>query len=171
MNSSRLARLSRKQLQALLEVSLKDFRTVDGLWFVGVEKRLGADLATEVDEEVWEWLGRRSAFRLTEALGLNGKGLPALVTALELDPCLSMNDYDVALVSARQAVFRCTGCYSQTERLKANKALFDCRRVDEAYFKSFASAIDPRIQVRCDFCPPRHSEDIWCAWYFDLELP
>jgi len=168
----RLDRLSRKQLQALLDVSLKDFRTVDGLWFVGVEKRFGTQLATEVDREAWEWLGRRNAYRLKEALGLNEGGLPDLVKALEFDPCLSMNDYEVASVSDRQAVFRCKVCYSQTERTKAGKALFDCRSVDEAYFKSFAQTIDPGIHVRCDFCPPpRRTGDLWCQWSFEKGLP
>lgn len=169
MNRSKLARFSRQQLLSLLDVSLKDFRTVDGLWFVEAEKRFGTGLATELDEKVWEWLGGRSAFRLKQALTPGLTGLPALARTLELDPCLSMNDYDVALVSDRQAIFRCTGCYSQQERIKAGKPLFDCRRVDEAYFKSFARTIDPSIQVRCGFCPPERSADTWCLWYFESE--
>lgn len=170
MNWKKLSRLPKKDLLALFDVSLKSFRTADGLWFTGVEDRFGNKPAVDIDIYVWEKLGTREAFRLKRALGIEDDGVAALVRALELAPSFSMIDYEIFQTSPTQALFRCTSCYSQKERLKAGRGLFDCRGVDQSYFDSFAQTINPKFRVECNFGPPeKYYEDLWCEWRFELE--
>ena len=40
---------------------LRQYRLVDALWFLAVEDRFGLDAAVELNEKIWEDMGRRSA--------------------------------------------------------------------------------------------------------------
>lgn len=166
MKKDELAKLPKEKLLSLLEVSLKDLRTMDGLWFLYVEKVIGTERTIEIDRDVWARLGVIEAQRIKQSFNLQGDGIGLLLQALPLCPgFISFTEFNLKQISEKQAIFQVTNCYPQRARLRDGIGLFNCRPVDEAMLISFAQALDPRIEVRCDFCPPdKYSENLWCQW-------
>jgi hypothetical protein len=136
---------------------------------MAVEDSDGLERAVTIDADVWGKMGRINARRMQKALDLGEPGIPSLVRAIELDPLWLFFGYEVEQLSSTQAVARFTDCLAQKGRLKMGKEVFPCRSVEEGYFNSFAHVFDPRIEVRCGFCPPeKYSEDLWCEWHFTI---
>jgi hypothetical protein len=59
----------------------RSYKTVDGLWFMKVEERLGFDPALDIDNEVWKVMPKVQARKLKSMSGLD-KGLDALFECL-----------------------------------------------------------------------------------------
>lgn len=163
-----LAKLPKEKLISLLGVCLRDLHTLDGLWFLYVEKVIGTERTIEIDRDVWARLGGIEAQRIKRGFNLPGEGLSLLCQALSLCPgFISFTEFTLKQISPKQAIFQVTTCYPQKARLRDGIGLFNCRPVDEAQLNSFAQALDPRIKVHCDFCPPeKYSENLWCQWKF-----
>lgn len=171
MNKSKLEQLPKETLVALLEVCLRDLHTVDGLWFLGVEKLVGPERDVDFDLDVWVETVKVEAQRIRKSFNLQGEGISLLVQAIQFVPGLiSFTEFEVEQVSEREAILRVTLCYPQRARLKDGIGLFNCRGVDEAYLASFAQALDPRIRSNCEFCPPdKWFDNLWCQWHFYFE--
>lgn len=166
-----LAHLPQEKLIKLLEDAYKNLTRVDGYYFLEIEKRVGAETAVRCDEEVWRRFGRVEAYQLRRNFELEGDGIPTLVQALRLSLIWpTFSQYQVEQISPREAVFRVTHCASQVNRLNEGLALFSCQGVEEAYFGSFATSINPHIKVSCVSCPPNnYSPELWCQWRFELK--
>ena len=162
--------LPSEKLKALLKVYIRQFFTLDGLWFLAVEDKFGLDAATKLDEKVWDGLGFREAKRLKEALNLKGENLQTLIETLKLTPFYFYGKSEFKETSDNKVVFRVVECPPQIARIKAGRGEFPCKHVDLAYFKSFAQAINPKIKVKCLTAPPDpHPKEYWCEWEFNLE--
>jgi len=169
MKKEELTQLPKETLSSLLDICRRNWRSVDGRWFLAVEDSCGLERATEIDCDVWSQLGKVTAGRLQKAFSL-GEGIPALAKALELDPGFLYYEYIVKQTSQTTAIWRVTSCLAQEGRIKSGRELLDCRRLDEPYLTNCAQVFCPGIRVRCEFCPPeRHSADVWCEWHFSLE--
>lgn len=169
MKREKLVRLPKEEIIQLFEILRLDQRTIDGLWFLAVEDTYGLKRAVELDAAIWSKMGRINAQRLQKAFDLKADGIQTLVKAIELDPLWLFFGYEVEYLSNTEAVVRFTDCPAQKGRLKIGRAIFPCRSVDENYFESFAKAIEPRVKVRCNFCPPeKYSDNLWCEWHFSL---
>lgn len=59
----------------------RSYKTVDGLWFMKVEQRMGFDAALDIDNEVWKVMPKIQARKLKELTGLTS-GLEALCECL-----------------------------------------------------------------------------------------
>ena len=166
MKRDEIAKLPKKVLVPFLEVCLRDFYLLDGLWFLGVEKRFGTEQTIDIDHEVFSQLGAIEARRIRESFNLQGEGISLFVEAAKLAPgFVALFDFKVQQISPKEAIMQVTDCYSQKARLKKGIGVFDCRGVDEAEFTSFAKALDSRIKVYCEFSPPdKYFEDLWCQW-------
>lgn len=172
MNTDRLKDLPRETLIEVLEMALRNIRTVDGLWFLGVEEKYGTDTAVTIDRIVWERMAPIEAKRLKQALKLTGTGIAGVVEAMRnsMTWISFAGEYEVEEISENQAVFRVKECLPQRARLEKQIGLFPCGSVEQAYLASFAQAIDPRVKVRCGFCPPERSSDqLWCEWFFEID--
>lgn len=170
MNNEDLDKLPRERLLSLLRVCLANMRTMDGLWYLGVEDAFGTDAATTIDRDMWEQLARVEARRLKAAFDL-GPGIPGLISALGLNPTwMAFADWSLEQPSPSEAVLRITDCYPQKARVESGRGVFPCQEVDQVYFTTFAQGIDPRLKVTCASCPPdSYSQDLWCQWHFRLE--
>lgn len=62
----------------------RSFTAVDGLWFVKVEEAYGFDAALDIDQRVWEVMGKIQARAARKALGVEAKTLAALEQCLSL---------------------------------------------------------------------------------------
>ena len=70
----------------LLEIFFTHIRNVwrvDGLYFLGIEEKFGTQAAAEIDAYCHKVLGRIEAKALIKTLGLEERGIPELITALD----------------------------------------------------------------------------------------
>lgn len=172
MNLDKLKDLPREKLLDIIEMTLNNFRTLDGLWFLGVEELYGTETATAIDTKVWEGIAPYEVRRLRRTLGLEKEGIAGLVEALENSTCwISFaSEFEVEQVDDKRAVFRVLDCRPQLARKEKGMELFPCRGVELAYLHSFARAIDPSIKTSCGFSPPDEPRGhVWCEWWFEEE--
>jgi hypothetical protein len=163
--------LTREQLERLMALHAWGLLGIDGLYFLGIEKRHGTEEATEVDTEVWEAYGRMEPERLKAALDIEGDGLEDIATALRASSWLFYipdSEFKV-LDEGNRMTLTVKDCRIQRKRLKKDLGEFPCKPVGVAYLENFVKAFDERIKVRCGFCPPdEHPEKEWCQWEFVL---
>ena len=175
MNGSRaedkrvLAGMPSEQLVGLLLAQMRNLWTVDGLYFLGIEEAFGTKAAVDIDQKVWEVMGKLEARRLRELLGVESGGLAAMLGGLRLTSwALDLEHKEVAAGKGR-AIFRNRSCRVQNARLKKGLGEFPCREVRLGYLRSFAREFDPGIEVNCNLCPPgAHPENLWCEWEFSI---
>lgn len=164
-----LQKLSKEELIALVKAQAKNWLTVDGHWFIGVEEKYGLDAAIELDYRVWELYPPAEFRRLREALHLTKKGIPGIVEFIKYMSTSLVFDYELE-VSERKAVFKVVHCRPQEARLRGGRQVFACRATWESAFEKLIAFVDPRIKYRCLFCPPEeHPDGYWCGWEFTLD--
>jgi hypothetical protein len=163
-----LESLSKEKLIEYIEILSKNFLTLDGYWFLGVEDRFGQNAAIEIDEEAWGKYAVSEARRVKDLLKAETWGLPELGNALQLISMAHASGFEVAL-SADSLMLSVGNCRPQTARIRSGKGEFPCRTVGIAHLATFAKELNPRFRVKCIQCPPeRSSEDAWCIWEFTL---
>jgi hypothetical protein len=161
-----LERLPKKVLIELIKMYSRNWLTVDGLWFSGVEEKFGLDEALELDYRMWRIGSRIEAKRIREILDVNDGGLNSVLRAINFLSWAASFEYHVEQ-SENRAVWTCTHCPPQVSRVKSGKGEFACRPTFESCFGNLCEVIDPNIKVTCLICPPGpHPEDIWCQWEF-----
>ena len=165
-----LMELPKEKLIDLLFTHIRDIWSEDGLYFIGIEKKCGTDMAIEIDREVWAVMGKIEARRLKDILDINGTDIAALVETLKhsdwwLD--LEKKEYEV---DGNRAVFRNKECRVQLTRIKKGLGEFGCKNVRWGFLKNFVKEFNPNILVNCLVCPPdKHPEDVWCEWEFSIK--
>lgn len=149
---------------------LRDMWAVDGLYFLGIEEKIGTEAATEIDRKVWEVMGKIEARRLKEFFGLNGTDVPSVIRALRFSGwALDLEGKEV-VIEKEKAVVRNNVCRVQSTRLKKGLGEFPCKKVRWGFLKAFAREFNPNIEVRCNICPPdKHPDDLWCEWEFKIK--
>ena len=159
--------MPRDKLIDLLLMHLRDLWAVDGLYYLGIEKKFGTEEATAIDAEVWSVMGKLQARRLKETLDITGTDLPAMISALKhTDWWLDLENKELDEEPER-VVLSNRLCRVQTTRLKKGLGEFGCKPVRWGFLKSFAKEFNPDIEVNCVVCPlDEHPDDLWCAWEF-----
>jgi len=161
-----LEKLPKSALIELIKMYSRNWLTVDGLWFSGVEKKFGLDEALDLDVRMWEISSRIEARRIKEFLDLKEDGLQSVLRAINFMSWAASFGYKVEY-RGNQAIWTCTHCPPQINRIKAGMEEFACRPTFEACFGSLCEVMDPKVKVTCLICPPEpHPEDIWCQWEF-----
>lgn len=164
----RLESLPKETLIEVIKMYSRNWITVDGLWFGGVEEKYGMDAAVELDVRMWKIGSKIEAKRIKELFGFEG-GIEAVLHTVDLMTWTLGFGYDYD-ISDDRAVWTCRRCPPQEQRAKLNKAEFPCRPTFEACFNNVIEVIDPKVKVECSFCPPGgHPDDAWCQWIFTLE--
>ncbi|RLB03881.1 MAG: hypothetical protein DRG83_06110 [Deltaproteobacteria bacterium] len=166
MKKERYTALQREELNLLFEFYLRKLQRVDGHWFLEVERRYGTKVAAQINSEVWAKVGQGDARMAKKMFDIEGSGLTALIKALQ-KTFIAFADWEIEWLSKQHAVFRVTTCYPQRARAEKGLGPYDCSETAQKFFSSYAKTIDPRIEVKCQFCPPeRRSKDYWCEWHF-----
>ena len=150
-----LEKLPRETLIEIIRMHSRNWMTLDGLWFSGVEEAFGVEAAMELDIRMWRKGSRTEARRIKQLLDL-GPGLDNVIRAIHFMSWAASFGYRVEESEGR-ALWTCTRCPPQENRLKAGLAEFPCRPTFEACFVNVCEVIDPSIQVTC-ICPGR------CTW-------
>ncbi len=165
-----LTALTSDQLEALNDALAVNWLAADGVWFQAIEKRLTMHDAKRVNDACWTQFAPYEAMRIKTLLKLPERGgLPALAAALAHRLYARVNEWDIVEESAEGFTFRMRACRVQTARTRKGMEEYPCKSGGIAEYRSFARAIDARIETTCVVCPPDpHPEDCVCAWRFTV---
>jgi hypothetical protein len=166
-----LSGLTEDERMELFFTHIRSVWAVDGLYFLGIERKFGTAGATEIDRGVWEEMAVIEAKRLKKCLNLGGSDLKTMMRALQFSSwALDLEEKEVVVdENAGRAVLRNLNCRTQNTRIKKGLGEFPCKPVRSGYLVAFAREFNPKIEVACMTCPPdRHPADLWCEWEFTL---
>ncbi len=161
--------MDRDQLQEYIFMQIKNIWRVDGMYFLGIEKRHDIQEATDVDAECWRYMGKVEAKELKKFLGI-AEPDPAQVLYLLRHSSWAVS-HDLKAFEVRDdgtAMFEVHTCRTQQIRLSKNLDVHPCRQVREGYLQAFTTECNPKVALETVCCPPDRCEDekIWCRWVF-----
>lgn len=162
-----LLSMDKGKLVDLLLTHLRNLWSVDGLYYLGIEKRFGTEAATDIDAEVWKAMASIEAKRLKKTMGLKGRGVAGVVEALRLTGwSLDLEHHEIK-ENAKDVTFINHHCRVQNARVSKGLSVFACKPVRLGYLGQFVKEIDREVRVECVACPPDIlPEGVWCAWKF-----
>jgi hypothetical protein len=164
-----LSSLDEWELIDLLLFNIKNLWRVDGLYFLGIEKRFGTDAAIDIDIECWEYLAEIEVKYLKQMFSL-GSNLDDLAKALRFTSWALDHPSKEIEINGDTLIFRITDCHTQKARKEKLLPEFSCKNVRGKYLKIFVEKFNPDIDVRCNICPPdEHPDNIWCEWCFTMK--
>ncbi|HDQ15555.1 MAG TPA: hypothetical protein ENN45_00675 [Bacteroidetes bacterium] len=162
--------IPKDKLADFIFMHLRNMWAVDGLYYLDIEERYGTGSATDIDEKVWEVMGKIEARKIKELFNIQGTDIPSLMKALSYSGwALDLEDKEI-IVEKDKGTIRNTKCRVQSTRLSKGLSEFGCKSVRFGYLKAFAKEINPNIVVTCKVCPPdEHPDNLWCKWEFKLK--
>ncbi|MFH1932173.1 MAG: DUF6125 family protein [Pseudomonadota bacterium] len=164
-NLEEYRKLSKEQLIDLLQLFGRGALTIDGFWFLGVEKLHGTEEATDLDEQAWGHYGKVEAKLLKKYLSMEQVTRLEDICRIYLLTPIFGNLGATAEVRGNKCYLSVTDCHPQKARVREKLGEFPCKGVGIAYFKSFLSELNPSLKFGCVVCPPdEHPEDLWCEW-------
>ena len=159
-----------KELSELSKLYAHLLVTIDGLWFLEVEKSRGLDEAVKLDENVWRNFGRYEGKRIKELLGIETvSNIEDFSKILLLTPMMVRMEPKVEIHDNR-LFMSVTDCKPQQARVRKGLGEFPCKSVSLAWFEGIAPELGSQIRFKCHFCPPdQHPSDLWCKWEVWIE--
>ncbi|MDD5093532.1 MAG: DUF6125 family protein [Dehalococcoidia bacterium] len=172
MLKTNLESLSKKTLIDIIEMLGKNWISVDGFWYMGVEDTFGSEAALKLDVKMWERQSVLEGRRLKKVLGLEG-GMEDVLKALDFVNCIhGYPDFEIEEEAPNRSVLVYKSCPVQEARLRLGRGEFACKEPAYLCYANTAAAVDPRAKVRCVSAPPdERSSDIWCRWEVIIENP
>ena len=165
-----LAKMPMEKLLDFFFLQIRNLWRVDGLYFLGIEKKFGTEAATEIDAGVWEAMAQIEARSLQKMFQIGeNPDIPTIVDLLRKSSWALDQPFKVIEVSDKRALLSIDRCRTQEARLSKGLCEFPCKKVRFGYLKNFAKALNPKVEVNCLVCPPdEHPKDLWCKWEFKL---
>ena len=161
--------MSKDELKGYVETLSKNILTIDGYYFLAIEKRYGIKEAIEIDKEAWELYAVTEAKRIKELLGIEHGTLEELQHAIQLVAFAPVSGMET-LIKDGKLIVSITKCRPQYARSRDGKGEFPCKPVGLAHLSTFAKEINPLIKTRCLCAPPDiHPKKYYCSWEFFLE--
>ena len=163
-----LEEMSTSRLLDYLFLQVRNMWRIDGLYFLGIEKKFGTEAATEIDAGVWEAMAAIEAKSLQKMFHVDeNPSVPKIVDLLRKSSWALDQPFKTVEVSNRRAVLGVDRCRTQETRLNKGLGEFPCKKVRFGYLRSFARTLNPEVEVNCLVCPPdEHPKDSWCRWEF-----
>jgi hypothetical protein len=167
-----LAGMPMEKLLDYFFLQIRNIWRVDGLYFLGIEKKFGTEAATEIDAGVWEAMAAIEAKSLQRMLKV--KENPDITTIIELLRKSSWaldQPFKTIEIGDKRATLSIDRCRTQEARLGKGLREFPCKKVRSGYLKNFAKTLNPKVEANCLVCPPdKHPKDLWCKWEFVLQI-
>jgi Family of unknown function (DUF6125) len=165
-----LKRMGMERLLDYFFLQIRNLWRVDGLYFLGIEKRFGTEAATEIDAGVWDAMAGIEAKALQKMFGIGEKPDIATIISLLGKSSWAMDQpFKTVEIGSKKAILRIDRCRTQETRVSKGLEEFPCKKVRFAYLRNFAKALNPDAKVECLVCPPdKHSKDSWCTWEFTV---
>jgi len=165
--------LAKMPLEKLLDsffLQIRNIWRVDGLYFLGIERKFGTEAATEIDAGVWESMAAIEAKSLQRMFKISEN--PSVATIIDLLRKSSWAlDQPFKTIEAvdKRASLSIDRCRTQEARLSKGLCEFPCKKVRFGYLRNFVKTLNPKVEVNCLVCPPdKHPKDVWCKWEFRL---
>jgi hypothetical protein len=151
-------------------LQVRNLWRIDGLYFLGIEKKFGTEAAAEIDAEVWEAMAGIEAKGLQKMFNVGERpDVMAILDLLRKSSWALDQPFKTIEITGRRAVLKIDRCRTQETRLNKGLAEFPCKKVRFGYLKAFAKTLNPDVKVECLMCPPdEHPKDSWCKWEFAL---
>jgi hypothetical protein len=147
------------------------YRVVDSFWFINVEEDRGRAEAERLNERVWEKVSGMAARDLMKRFKIETGGLQGFARLLRLYPWSVLLGYQLE-ESAEELVLSVPSCATQEARRRRGLDEYECREMHRREFVELAMAVDPRIEVTCEFAPPgERPPGCDCRWRFRLIQP
>ena len=165
-----LENLSNEKLLNFLFMQVRNLWRVDGLYFLGIEKKAGTEAAAQIDAQVWETMAAIEAKSLQKMCQTReNPNIPEIIDLLRRTSWALDQPFKTVETHDNRAVLWIKKCRTQETRLIKGLAEFPCKNVRHGYLKNFAKTLNPKANVNCLTCPPdKHPEDSWCKWEFTL---
>ena len=163
-----LVKMPMEKLLDFFFLQIRNLWRVDGLYFLGIEKKFGTDAATEIDAGVWEIMAKIEAKSLRKVFQVGeNPDIPTIIELLQKSSWALDQPFKTFEVSDKRATLSIDRCRTQEARLKKGLSEFPCKKVRFGYLKNFAKTLNPKVEVNCLVCPPdKHPKDLWCKWEF-----
>jgi hypothetical protein len=163
-----LARMPLEKLLDFFFLQVRNLWRVDGLYFLGIEKKFGTDAATEIDAGVWESMAVIEAKILQRMFQIGeNPDVPMIMDLLRKSSWALDQPFKTVEASSKRAMLTIDRCRTQETRLSKGLCEFPCKKVRFGYLKNFAKTLNPKVEVNCLACPPdKHPKDSWCKWEF-----
>ncbi|HVP16534.1 MAG TPA: DUF6125 family protein [candidate division Zixibacteria bacterium] len=165
-----LAPLPKERLLDYLFLQVRNLWRVDGLYFLGIEKKFGTEAATEIDAGVWETMAGIEAKSLQKMFKVEeNPGMAKIMELLQKSSWALDQPFKTTQISDEHAILSVDRCRTQETRLSKGLGEFPCKKVRFGYLKNFAKTLNPKVEVKCIVCPPdKRPKDSWCKWEFTL---
>ena len=165
-----LAQMPTEQLLDYFFLQIRNLWRVDGLYFLGIEKKFGTEAAAEIDANVWETMATIEAKNLQRTFHISeNPDIPTIINLLRKSSWALDQPFKTIETNAKRAVLGIDRCRTQEVRLSKGLQEFPCKKVRYSYLENFARTLNPNVQVSCLTCPPdRHPQESWCKWEFAL---
>jgi hypothetical protein len=165
-----LASIPIERLLDYLFLQVRNLWRVDGLYFLGIEKKFGTEAATEIDAGVWEIMAGIEAKSLQKMFKIGEDPDVAKITELLRKSSWAIDQpFKTTEIGSKHAVLGVDRCRTQETRLSKGLGEFPCKDVRFGYLKNFAKTLNPKVGVKCLVCPPdKHPKESWCKWEFAL---
>jgi hypothetical protein len=165
-----LAEMPTEKLLDLFFLQIRNVWRVDGLYFLGIEKRFDTEVTTEIDADVWKIMAAIEAKSLRRMLKIGeNPDLATIIRLLRKSSWALDQPFKTIDIGASLATLKIDKCRTQEARLRKGLPEFPCKKVRFGYLRNFARTLNPKADVKCLVCPPdKHPENLWCKWAFTL---
>lgn len=165
-----LKKMPEEKLLDCFFLQIRNLWRVDGLYFLGIEKKFGTEAATEVDAGVWEAMAEIEARSLQRIFdGGENPDVATIMYLLRRSSWALDQPLKTIETSSKRAVLSVDRCRTQEARLSKGLEEFPCKKVRFGYLNRFAKTLNSNVKVNCLRCPPdKHPKDSWCKWEFTL---
>lgn len=165
-----LAKMPMEKLLDFFFLQIRNLWRVDGLYFLGIEKQFGTEVATAIDAGVWEAMAQIEAKSLQRMFNVGeNPDVATIISLLRKSSWALDQPFKTIEVTARRAILSINRCRTQETRLGKGLGEFPCKLVRFGYLRNFAETLNPKVQVNCLVCPPdKHPKELWCKWKFTL---
>lgn len=165
-----LASIPSEKLLDYLFLQVRNLWRVDGLYFLGIEKKFGTEAATDIDAGVWETMAGIEAKSLQRMFKVGeNPNVAKIIELLQKSSWALDQPFKTVELSDKKAVLGVDRCRTQETRLNKGLSEFPCKKVRFGYLSNFAKTLNPQVKVKCLVCPPdEHPKDSWCKWEFTL---
>ncbi|NWG11409.1 hypothetical protein HXY33_06670 [Candidatus Bathyarchaeota archaeon] len=165
-----LTELPKERLLDFFFLQIRNLWRIDGLYFLGIEKRFGTEAAAEIDVGVWEVMAQIEAKSLQRIFNVGeNPDIATIISLLRRSSWALDQPFKAIEVGATRSVLSINRCRTQEARLGKGLAEFPCKPVRFGYLRNFAKTLNPRVEVNCLVCPPdKHPKEKWCEWEFKL---
>jgi hypothetical protein len=159
-----------RELLDFFFLQVRNLWRVDGLYFLGIEKKFGTEAAAEIDTSVWETMAAIEARSLQKTFqSPESPTVPQIVDLLRKSSWALDQPFKTIEITDECAILMVKRCRTQETRLSKDLTEFPCKNVRHGYLKNFARTLNRKVKVNCIVCPPdKHPEDSWCKWEFTL---